>query len=95
MDEIEGFRLFLASVEQPTMNRPDSPKEQPGVYERYLPYAVALEVEQAWSDRLVALVSSCHQPDSEIRGAQSLYLGMWDGKPVEVLYQPRAPRGGG
>src|SRR5215831_13502120 len=51
LDKIEGFRLFLKSVEQLPMDRFESPAQVPGVYEKYLPYAVALEVEQAWCDR--------------------------------------------
>ena len=91
LNEIEGFRLFLNSVEQPTMDRSDAPDKQPGVYEKYLPYAVALEVEQAWCDQSVALASSYHHPEPLV-GAQSLYLGMWNGKPVEILYKPEPIR---
>jgi hypothetical protein len=91
LDEIEGFREFLRSVEQLPMDRSDSPGEHAGAYERYLPYAVALEVEQAWSDRFVALSSSFHEPDLFI-GAESLYLGMWNGKPVQVVYKAEPTR---
>jgi hypothetical protein len=94
LDEIEGFRVFLKSVEQPTMNRSEAPSQQPGVYEKYLPYAVALEVEQAWADRFVALASSYHRPEP-LLGAESLYLGMWNGKPVEVFYKPQPIRHSG
>src|SRR5262249_6301292 len=48
LDEIEGFRDFLLSVEKLPMDRADSPENKPSLYERYLPYAVALEVEQRW-----------------------------------------------
>ena len=94
LDEIEGFRVFLNSVERPTMDRSEAPNQQPGVYEKYLPYAVALEVEQAWGDRFVALASSYHRPEPTL-GAESLYLGMWNGKPVEVVYKPQPVRRGG
>ncbi len=51
LTEIAGLRLFLKSVEQLPMQRTDEPADHAGIYEKYLPYAVALEVEQAWGDR--------------------------------------------
>lgn len=90
--EIEGFRLFLKSVERLPMQRTDEPSEHAGVYEKYLPYAVALEVEQAWGDRFVALTSTFHQ-NAGMPGAEAFYLGMWNGKPLEIIYKPEASRG--
>lgn len=89
--EIDGFRDFLQRVEQLPMDLPEAPKQQPDVYEKFLPYAVALEVEQAWSDKFVAMASTYHH---EIPGlhAHSYYLGMWNGKPVEVVVGPDPSR---
>jgi hypothetical protein len=92
LTEIEGFRLFLKSVEHLPMQRSDAPGDNVGHYEKYLPYAVALEVEQAWGDQFLALASTFHQ-NAGVRGAESFYLGMWDGKPVEVVYRPELPKG--
>ncbi len=91
LDEIEGFRLFLKEVDQPSLNQQDAPHEHPGTYEKYLPYAVALEVEQGWSDRFVALASTVHQAESP-PNTESFYLGMWDGKPVEIVCGPQPAR---
>lgn len=91
LDEIEGFRLFLKEVDQSSLNQPDAPHEHPGMYEKYLPYAVALEVEQAWSDRFIALTSTVHQAES-VPQTESFYLGMWDGKPVEIVCGPQPAR---
>lgn len=92
LTEIEGFRLFLKSVEQLPMQRTDEPTDHVGVYEKYLPYAVALEVEQAWGDRLVALTSTYHE-SAGIPGAETFYLGMWNGKPLDIVYRPETPKG--
>jgi Predicted membrane protein (DUF2207) len=92
LTEIEGFRLFLESVERLPMQRSDAPSDKAGLYEKYLPYAVALEVEQAWGDQFLALASTFHQ-NAGIPGAESFYLGMWDGKPVEIVYSPERPKG--
>jgi hypothetical protein len=92
MTEIEGFRLFLKSVERLPMQRSEAPGNNGGLYEKYLPYAVALEVEQAWGDQFLALASTFHQ-NAGLPGAESFYLGMWDGKPVEIVYKPEPPKG--
>ena len=92
LTEIEGFRLFLKSVERLPMQRADAPSDKAGHYERYLPYAVALEVEQAWGDQFLAMASTFHQ-NAGLRGAESFYFGMWDGKPVEVVYKAELPKG--
>jgi hypothetical protein len=51
-DQIAGFRDFLEKVEQDKLNRlnpmPDAPQEM----DRLLPYAIALEVKEAWGDHL-------------------------------------------
>jgi hypothetical protein len=90
--EIEGFRLFLKAVERFPMQRADAPGATSGLYEKYLPYAVALEVEQAWGDQFLAMASTFHQ-NAGLPGAEAFYLGMWDGKPIEVMYRPQAPKG--
>ena len=93
LDKIEGFREFLKSVEKFPMDRPEAPSEHAGLYERYLPYAVALEVEQNWSDRFIFLTETFHAP-SGFSGSHSFYLGMWNDRPVEVvLAPPKSARG--
>jgi hypothetical protein len=93
MDKIEGFRIFLQSVERFPLDRDQGPGSEPTLYERYLPYAVALEVEQHWGDRFVALASTLYQ-DEAIIGARRFYLGMWNGKPVEIMFKPEMPKSG-
>ena len=92
MSEIEGFRLFLKSVERLPMQRSEAPGNKAGLYEKYLPYAIALEVEQAWGDQFLALASTFHQ-NAGLPGVESFYLGIWDGKPVEIVYKPEPPKG--
>jgi len=88
LDEIDGFRQFLSSVEELPKDRLDAPALAPGVYERYLPYAMALEVEQAWSDRFLAFADTAHEKEF-VPGSCAFYLGMWNGKPVEVVWDPK------
>jgi uncharacterized membrane protein len=51
MDEIEGFKMYLQTAEGDDIRRLQAPAETPELFERYLPYALALGVENAWSER--------------------------------------------
>jgi hypothetical protein len=87
LDEIEGFRSFLNSVEHLPMNRPEGPGPKRGDYEKYLPYALALEVEQQWCDQVSAIASSNSRYE-ELQRSTVFHLGMWDGRPVDVAFRP-------
>jgi hypothetical protein len=89
--EIEGFREFLRSVEKLPLDRDEAPAGTPTHYEEYLPYAVALEVEQAWSDKLVALASSPHESLRDLH-ATCYYLGIWRGQPLDLVIGPNPRR---
>lgn len=51
MDKIEGFKLFLSVAEKTRMNVENPPEMTPKLFEKYLPYALALGVEQKWCER--------------------------------------------
>ena len=51
-DQIAGFRQFLAGVEQDRLNRSNQAQQAPQELDRFLPYAIALEVKEAWGDHL-------------------------------------------
>ncbi len=49
-DEIEGFKLYLKTAESEQMKIVGTPPTKtPELYEKYLPYAIALGVEEQWS----------------------------------------------
>jgi hypothetical protein len=62
MDEIEGLKLYLGVAEREELARMTGPDAPPvldaGRYERLLPYAVALEVEDAWTAKFTAAVGA-------------------------------------
>ena len=71
LDGIEGFRMYLLAAEQQTLQALYPPKKTPELFEKYLPYALALDVENEWAeqftDKLVigssGLTSpNCRQP---------------------------------
>ncbi len=51
MDEVEGFKMFLAATEKDRLNVLTPTSRTPQLFERYLPYALALGVEQEWSEQ--------------------------------------------
>jgi len=51
MDRIEGFRMYLCTAEQRTMDLARAPERTPELFEKYLPYALALGVESQWADQ--------------------------------------------
>ncbi len=51
-DQIAGFRLFLEKVEQDQMDRLNPKAEAPQDLDALIPYAIALEVKEAWGDHL-------------------------------------------
>ncbi len=50
LDEIEGFRMFLKTAEKDRLNILTPPEKIPELFEKYLPWAVALGVENQWAD---------------------------------------------
>ena len=49
MDALDGFRLYLSVAERERLNILHPPQRTPELFERHLPYALALDVENAWA----------------------------------------------
>ncbi|MBS7455855.1 DUF2207 domain-containing protein [Coralloluteibacterium stylophorae] len=60
LDEIEGFRLYLRVAEREELARLGLPGNEPpldgGRYQALLPYALALDLEEAWTARFTEAV---------------------------------------
>lgn len=57
-DHIEGLRLYLGVAEADELARMKAPPQTPQEFARFLPYAVALDVEKTWADRFVATLGA-------------------------------------
>jgi len=57
LDEIEGFCMYLTTAEQERLNLVNPPAQTPRLFEAYLPWALALDVEQAWASRFAGILS--------------------------------------
>ena len=51
LDRIAGFKQYLSITERERLDRMTAPADTPEVFEKYLPYAIALGVENRWADR--------------------------------------------
>ncbi|HYD90747.1 MAG TPA: DUF2207 domain-containing protein, partial [Flavobacterium sp.] len=49
-DEIEGFKLFLSATEKERLAFHNPPDKTPELFEKMLPFALALGVEHQWAD---------------------------------------------
>ena len=58
MDEIEGFKHYLGVAEEDRLNYLHPPEKTPELFERYLPYAVALNVENRWAERFAGVLAA-------------------------------------
>jgi uncharacterized membrane protein len=50
-DEIEGFKLFLSVTEKDRLNFHNPPEKTPQLFEKMLPFALALGVEHKWAEQ--------------------------------------------
>ncbi len=55
-DLVLGFKMYLETAEKNELDLMNPPEENLQLFERYLPYAVALGVENRWSARFKAVI---------------------------------------
>ena len=58
LDRMLGFRDYLDVAEKDELNLRNPPAKTPELFEAYLPYALALDVEQRWSEKFAAILSA-------------------------------------
>jgi len=57
MDQVEGFKMYLSVAEQDRLNLLNPPEKTPELFEKYLPYALALNVENEWSEQFAEVLA--------------------------------------
>jgi uncharacterized membrane protein len=55
LDEIDGFRLYLEVAEGDEIKLVGAPRKTAALFESYLPFALALGVEQRWAEQFAAV----------------------------------------
>jgi uncharacterized membrane protein len=71
LDKIEGFKLFLTAVDGDRLGRVMPSEKTPEMFEKFLPYALALDVEQAWAEKFSGVLSQAQA------GGQDAYSPSW------------------
>jgi uncharacterized membrane protein len=58
VDQIEGFRQYLGVAEEARLEALNPPNKTPELFERFLPYAIALDVENHWAKRFAGVLAA-------------------------------------
>jgi hypothetical protein len=83
LDELLGFKDYLEVAEKHEMNLRNPPDKTPQLFEAYLPFALALGVEQEWAEKFAGVLAAIRGPDG--RGYQpSWYSGSWDSSNISA-----------
>lgn len=59
--KVAGFKLFLSVTEQERIKFENAPKATPALFNKFLPYAIALGVEEKWSAQFANITISPDQ----------------------------------
>ncbi len=84
-DEVLGFRMYLETAEEKKFDMMNPPHMTLQLFEKYLPYAIALKCENAWADKFSAIIQEAaekgYQPSyySSSIGRNSGYSGLASG----------------
>jgi len=64
-DRIRGFKKYLSVAEAERLGLENPPERTPELFEKFLPYALALGVEQAWSEQFSDILTAASRtPES-------------------------------
>jgi uncharacterized membrane protein YgcG len=58
LDHIAGFKQYLSITEGERLDRMTPPKDTPELFEKYLPFAIALSVENHWAKRFEGVLAA-------------------------------------
>jgi len=64
LDEVGGFREYMEIAEKDEMNLRNPPDKTPLLFEQYLPFALAMGVEQQWAERFTKVFAGLRGPDN-------------------------------
>jgi uncharacterized membrane protein YgcG len=75
MDRIVGFKQYLSITEESRLDAMHPPEKTPELFERYLPYAIALDVENRWAERFAGVLAA-----AAAAGATAQTVGWYTGQ---------------
>ena len=77
LDGMLGFKDYLEIAEKDEMNLRNPPEKTPALFEEYLPFALALGVQQQWSERFATIFANLRGPD-DTAYHPAWYSGPWN-----------------
>ena len=75
MDQIEGFRMYLTAAEQERLELLHPPERTPELFEKYLPFALALDVENEWCEQFAEVLDKASYAPDWYQGSSWRSLG--------------------
>jgi len=75
MDRVDGFKMFLKAVDADRLRTMAPPAKTPQLFERFLPYALALGVEHAWAEQFSKVLAQAATAGSA--GGNTSYSPSW------------------
>ncbi len=74
LDRIAGFRHYLSVAEEDRLEALHPPDKTPELFERFLPYAIALKVENDWAARFTSVLAAA------AASGQTQHMGWYSGR---------------
>lgn len=74
-DEVEGLRQYLSVAEKDDLARQKLPPRTASEFARFLPYAIALDVEKTWADAFATVLGAA----AVAQAVSSYYQSEWSG----------------
>lgn len=65
MDKLEGLKMYLSVAEKDRLNLLNPPEKTPELFEKLLPWALALGVEQEWSEQFSGVLAQAATEDGK------------------------------
>jgi uncharacterized membrane protein YgcG len=75
LDQIEGFRMYMTTAEEERLKVLHPPEKTPELFERYLPYAMALDCENEWNAKFASVLAAAAAAGATAGTSPSWYHG--------------------
>ena len=75
LDALEGFRMYLKTAETERLNLPGAPRMSISTFEKFLPYAIALGLEEPWTKAFQAWLATAAASGAAAAAYQPAWYG--------------------
>lgn len=84
LDEMLGFKDYLEIAERHEMELRNPPEKTPELFEKYLPFALALGVDQSWAEKFTSILQKARMADGSAYHP-GWYGGDWSNSSLGVV----------